>query len=150
MTRKMRAEFPLWLTLFILVLLLQGATFLSTLYLLAECLRGNDRWIAFGVMLGSNLVLLTAIHFLNRKMSAGELGSSMQKLRISRFTAAFLNVTFASLLSTGFAYLFDEVIYPLSSLSPFGPLGVLLVFAGGTLEFVFTYYLFQGQGISRL
>jgi hypothetical protein len=38
MTRKSRAEFPLWLSLFILVVLLQGATFLSFLYLLAECI----------------------------------------------------------------------------------------------------------------
>jgi hypothetical protein len=150
MTRKSRAEFPLWLSLFILVVLLQGATFLSFLYLLAECIQGNDRWLLFGIVLGINLVLFALIHFLNHKMSAGQLGSSMQKLRISRFTAAFLNVTFASLISTGFAYLFDEVLYPLSSSYAFGPLGVLLIFAGGTLEFVFTYSLFQGQGISRL
>jgi hypothetical protein len=150
MTRKTHSAFPWWLTLFILVLLLQGVSFLSTLYFLAQCLRGGSRWIAFFVSLGANIVFFVLIHLLNHQMSAGDLGSSMQKLRTSRFTAAFLNVTFACLLSTGIAYLVDDVFYPSVSATPFGPLGVFLVFLGAVLEFVFTYYLFQGQGISRL
>jgi hypothetical protein len=94
--------------------------------------------------------LLLAISFLNKKMSEGLLGSAMQKIRTSRFTAAFLTVMIASLLSALLIYAIDERIYPTLASTPYGPLAALLVSLGGVLEFIFTYYLFQGQGISRL
>jgi membrane protease YdiL (CAAX protease family) len=142
--------FPYWLALFLLVLLFQATSFLVGLYLLAEIFRNGNRWLAFGIVVFLNLLLLLAISFLNKKMSEGLLGSAMQKIRTSRFTAAFLTVMIASLLGALFVYLIDEVLYPSVALTPFGPIAVLLVSLGAVLEFIFTYYLFQGQGISRL
>jgi hypothetical protein len=55
-----------------------------------------------------------------------------------------------SLLAALVVYLVDEVIYSSAALTPFGPLAALFVGFGAILEFIFTYYLFQGQGISRL
>lgn len=150
MTRKSRFTFSGWLILFLLVLLLQGTTFLSTFYFLSECVRNGDRWIAFGTCASSNLVFFVLAHVLNKKMSVGELGSSMQMFRISRFTAAFLNVTLTALASTILAYVVDDLLYQTSPALPFAPLGILFVFGAGTMEFIFTYSLFQGQGISRL
>jgi|SRR5574344_639552 hypothetical protein len=150
MTHKSRAVFAGWLILFLLVLLFQGTTFLSASYFLAECIRNGNRWIAFGSIAGANLVFFVLIHLLNNKMSVGELGSSMQALRTSRFTAAFINVTVTCLASALVSFLVDELFYRNAGALPFAPLGILFVLAAGFFEFIFTYYLFQGQGISRL
>jgi cytochrome c biogenesis protein CcdA len=98
-TQAKRNLFPCWLILFILTLLLQAASFLTGLYFLAENLRDGNRWIAFISIVVLNIVFLFAISLINRKMSVGVLGSSMQKLRTTRFSAAFLTVAFGSLLS---------------------------------------------------
>jgi hypothetical protein len=83
-------------------------------------------------------------------MSVGILGSSMQRLRTARFTAAFLTVMVTSLFATLLIYLIDDVFYSNATLTPFGPLAAFFVSIGAILEFIFSYYLFQGQGISRL
>lgn len=150
MSKQKNNLFLYWLVFFLLVLLLQATSFLVSLYLLAEILRNGNRWIAFGVVVFVNLLLLLAISFLNEKMSEGFLGSAMQKIRISRFTAAFLMVMIASLLGALLVYFIDDVIYPSVALTPFGPIAVLLASLGAVLEFAFAYCLFQGQGISRL
>jgi hypothetical protein len=142
--------FVYWLLLYLLALSFQATTFLSGLYLLAETIRNGNRWVAFAIVVVANILFLLSTSFLNQKMSVGILGSSMQKLRSSRFTAAFLTVVVASLLSALLIYAIDERIYPTLASTPYGPLAALLVSLGGVLEFIFTYYLFQGQGISRL
>ena len=143
-------HFRFWLTVYLLILVIQATSFLCSFYFLAENIRNGNRWIAFGSIVLLNLFSLAAIHFLNRKMSVGTLGSSMQALRTSRFTGAFLNVALASLVSTALVYLIDDDFYPTLATTPYGPLAASLVFLGGILEFIFTYYLFQGQGITRL
>lgn len=150
MSKQKNNPFPYWLVFFLLVLLFQATSFLVGLYLLAEILRNGNRWIAFAVVVFVNLLLLLAISFLNEKMSKGFLGSAMQKIRISRFTAAFLTVMIASLLGALLVYFIDDVFYPSVALTPFGPIAALLASLGALLEFNFTYYLFQGRGISRL
>jgi len=149
-SKQKNNPFPYWLVLFLLVLLFQATSFLVGLYLLAEILRNGNRWIAFSVVFFVNLLLLLAASFLNKKMSEGPLGSAMQKIRISRFTAAFLTVMVASLLGALLVYLIDYAFYPSVALTPFGSIAVLLVSLGAVLEFIFAYSLFQGQGISRL
>lgn len=150
MSKTKRNPFPYWLILFLLVLFLQATSFFTGLYFLAENLRNGNRWIAFISIALINLLFLCIVSFLNQKMSVGILGSSMQRLRTARFTAAFLTVMVTSLLAALVVYLVDEVIYSSAALTPFGPLAALFVGFGAILEFIFTYYLFQGQGISRL
>jgi hypothetical protein len=142
--------FVYWLLLYLLALSFQATTFLSGLYLLAETIRNGNRWIAFLLVVASNILFLFLLSLLNRKMAVGSLGSSMQKFRTSRFSGAFLSVTVASLLSALLVYAVDNIIYSSVSNIPYGPLAALLVGLGALLEFIFTYYLFQGQGISRL
>lgn len=150
MSKTKRNPFPYWLVLFLFALLLQATSFLTALYFLAESLGNGNRWIPFIGIALFNILFLCIVSFLNRKMSVGILGSSMQRLRTARFAAAFLNVMATFLLAALWVYVVDDILYSSAVPTPFGPLAAFFVSIGAILEFIFTYYLFQGQGISRL
>lgn len=142
--------FRWWLALYLSVLLIQATSFLLALYFLSESVRDGNRWIAFGIIALVNIFAFIVLHVLNNKMSVGSLGSFMQPLRTSRFPNAFFTVIIATLLSVAFTYFIDEVIYPSPTPLSYGALAAGTVFLGGIFEFIFVYYLFQGQGITRL
>lgn len=138
-----------WLGWFIFVLLVQSTSFFSSVYFFAESLEGEPRWLAMGILFGVSLLALIYVNHLNTRLSLGDLGSAMQPFRTSRFTAAFLTVAVSCLLAGLIAYLFDQVMLPLTW-TPSGALGALLLSLSGVVEFVLVYFLFQGRGITRL
>lgn len=119
-------------------------------YYLAASLRNNNRWWFFAGLLAFNLLLVVALHFLNKRMSVGELGTAMQGLRTSRFTASFLSVVFGALLASGMIYAIDHFLISAPDLHSFGGVGALLVSIAGLLDFLYVFTLLHGQGISRL
>jgi hypothetical protein len=147
---KKKTHFGWWLLLLILLLLLQSCSFMAWTYYLAESLRNNNRWWFFIVLFAFNLLLVVALHFLNKRMSVGALGTAMQGFRTSRFTASFLSVAFGALLASGVIYGADRIFGEAASLHSFGGLGALLVSLAALVDFLYVFTLLHGQGISRL
>jgi hypothetical protein len=138
------------LFLFILILLSDCGTFLAAMYFLAESIKNNNRWLAFGLLFLLASLIRTLLIFLNHRMSNGDVGHRMQFLRSYRFADSFVSVTLGAFLAAGIIVLEDEVIHTTPSEVPFGSWAALLCSIACFYEFFSAYYIFLGRGVSRL
>lgn len=149
-TSKEKGTFIGWLFLFVLILLCDCGTFLSSMYFLAESIKNNNRWAAFSILFVLASLIRALLIFLNHRMSNGDLGHKMQFLRSYRFADAFVSVTLGAFLSAGIIVLVDETIHTTPSPVSFGSWAAFLCSLACFYEFFSAYYIFLGRGASRL
>jgi hypothetical protein len=149
-TKTKQSRFGWWLTLFLLILLGYASFAFAGAYFLAETIFNGNRWWEFGGFAFAAVLFFVLLFFIDKKMSQGDLGSSMQKLRTSRFSAAFLSLVLASMIAAGLIFLFDGVVHTEPAANPFGALAAFLACLMAVFLFFNLYFIFEGRGVSRL
>lgn len=145
-----RDHFAGWLFLLFFLDILYGASFLALVYFFSESLFNGNRWWEFSLLTGLAILCFAGLSLVNKKMSFGELGSDMQKMRTSRFSVAFVSLACACLLGALFLFLLEGVFFPKTIGHPFGALAALLDCLAGVVLFFQVYFLLEGRGVSRL
>jgi len=145
-----RDHFAGWLFLLFFLDVVYGASFLALVYFFSESLFNGSRWWEFASLTGSAVLCFVFLSLINKKMSFGNLGSDMQKLRTSRFSVAFLSLACSCLLGALFLFLIEGVFFPKAISHPFGALAALLDTLSGMAFFFQIYFLLEGRGVSRL